>query len=173
MLTAAILFTLTALGGATAASFPLRKIPRPPTWLALGHGGAAIASFAALGYAASGRTLTSLEQQALALDGEEAFEPAMLAWQRAVLARHRGRPEDGFAALEVAEARMRPLLQPGAQAVQHLLADVAVKLDGARVAALRALFLKCKGRPAVREVAIAKIAAGETYTSATIVASAA
>ena len=56
------------------------------------------------------------------------------------------------------------------QAVQHLLADVAVKLDGARVAALRALFLKCKGRPAVREVAIAKIAAGETYTSATIVA---
>jgi hypothetical protein len=64
MLTAAILFTLTALGGATAASFPLRKIPRPPTWLALGHGIAAIASFAALGYAALERKLTSLEQLA-------------------------------------------------------------------------------------------------------------
>lgn len=55
-------------------------------------------------------TLRSLERQALALDGEEAFEPAMLAWQRAVLARHMGRPEEGFAALAVAEARMRPLL---------------------------------------------------------------
>ena len=43
-------------------------------------------------------------------------------------------------------------------------------LASRRFAALRALFLKCKGRPAAREVAIAKIAAGETYTSATIVA---
>jgi eukaryotic-like serine/threonine-protein kinase len=68
-------------------------------------------------------TLTSLEQQALALDGEEAFEPAMLAWQRAVLARHRGRPEDGFAALEVAEARMRPLL-PADHAIYAYMARV-------------------------------------------------
>lgn len=55
-------------------------------------------------------TLLSLERQALVLDGQEAFEPAMLAWQRAVLARHMGRPEDGFAALALAESRMRPLL---------------------------------------------------------------
>jgi hypothetical protein len=66
MLTAAILFTLTALGGATAASFPIRKIPRPPTWLALGHGAAAIASFAVLGYALSTSAITQLEQLAAA-----------------------------------------------------------------------------------------------------------
>ena len=69
MLIAAVLFTLSALGGATAASFPLRGIPRPPTWLALGHGAAAIVSFAALGYAASGKTLNSLEQLAAVLLG--------------------------------------------------------------------------------------------------------
>lgn len=68
-------------------------------------------------------TLSSLEQQALALDGEDAFEPAMLAWQRAVLARHRGRPEDGFAALAVAEARMRPLL-PADHAIYAYMARV-------------------------------------------------
>jgi len=62
MLIAAILFTLTALGGAVLASFPIRKIPRPPTWLALGHGAAAILSFAALAYAAMSSTLTQLEQ---------------------------------------------------------------------------------------------------------------
>ena len=43
-----ILFTLTALGGAVLASFPLRGIPRPPTWLALGHGAIAIVSVVAL-----------------------------------------------------------------------------------------------------------------------------
>jgi hypothetical protein len=69
MLTAALLFTLAGVGGATAASFPLRGIPRPPTWLALGHGVAALVSFGVLGYAASGKTLTSLEQLAAALLG--------------------------------------------------------------------------------------------------------
>jgi len=49
---AACLFTLTALGGAALASFPLRGLGRPPTWLALGHGGLALCSFAALFYAA-------------------------------------------------------------------------------------------------------------------------
>lgn len=67
--------------------------------------------------------LLSLEQQALALDGPDAFEPAMLAWQRAVLARHMGRPEDGFAALEVAEARMRPLL-PASHSIYAYMARV-------------------------------------------------
>lgn len=56
------------------------------------------------------------------------------------------------------------------QAVQHLLANVAIQLDGARVAALQALFLKSKGRSAAREVAIAKIAAGELYANATTTA---
>jgi alkylation response protein AidB-like acyl-CoA dehydrogenase len=56
------------------------------------------------------------------------------------------------------------------QAVQHMLADVAIQLDGARVAALQALFLKSKGRPAAREVAISKIASGELYANATTTA---
>jgi alkylation response protein AidB-like acyl-CoA dehydrogenase len=56
------------------------------------------------------------------------------------------------------------------QAVQHLLANVAIQLDGARVAALQALFLKSRGRGAAREVAIAKIASGELYTNATTIA---
>jgi alkylation response protein AidB-like acyl-CoA dehydrogenase len=56
------------------------------------------------------------------------------------------------------------------QAVQHLLANVSIQLDGARVAALQALFLKSQGRPAAREVSIAKIAAGELYASATTIA---
>jgi hypothetical protein len=67
MLLAAILFTLTALGGAVVASFPLRGIPRPPTWLALGHGVAALASFAALGYAAATSTLPDMAQWALGI----------------------------------------------------------------------------------------------------------
>lgn len=54
--------------------------------------------------------LQSLEQQALQLDGPDAFEPAMLAWQRAVLARNRGQVEPGLAALALAEQRMQALL---------------------------------------------------------------
>ena len=53
MMLAAILFTLTALGGAALASFPLRGLGRPPTWLAVGHGLAAVCSFVALFYAAA------------------------------------------------------------------------------------------------------------------------
>jgi len=53
MFLAAILFTLTGLGGEVLASFPLRGVPRPPTWLALGHGAIAVASFAAFFYAAT------------------------------------------------------------------------------------------------------------------------
>jgi len=67
MLGAAIMFTLTALGGAAVASFPIRKIPRPPTWLALGHGAVAIASFAVLAYSFTTSTTTQLEQLAAAV----------------------------------------------------------------------------------------------------------
>jgi alkylation response protein AidB-like acyl-CoA dehydrogenase len=56
------------------------------------------------------------------------------------------------------------------QAVQHMLANVSMQLDGARVAALQALFLKSQGRKAAREVSIAKIAVGELYANATITA---
>jgi hypothetical protein len=66
MMLAASLFTLTALGGAVLASFPLRAMGRPPTWLALGHGGLAVCSFAALFYAATS-ALPALAQIALAV----------------------------------------------------------------------------------------------------------
>jgi alkylation response protein AidB-like acyl-CoA dehydrogenase len=56
------------------------------------------------------------------------------------------------------------------QAVQHLLANVAIQLNGARIAALKALFETSHGRPAARDVAIAKIACGECYTAATVAA---
>jgi alkylation response protein AidB-like acyl-CoA dehydrogenase len=56
------------------------------------------------------------------------------------------------------------------QAVQHMLANIAMHLDGARVAALKALYLKARGRPASRAISIAKIALGEGYTNATIAA---
>ena len=54
------------------------------------------------------------------------------------------------------------------QAVQHLLTNIAIPLDGVRVAALKALFLVGKGRAATRAVSIAKVAAGECYVNATI-----
>ena len=56
------------------------------------------------------------------------------------------------------------------QAVQHMLADIFIELNGARLAALQALSLKSKGLPAAREIAIAKMALGETYTNATVIA---
>jgi alkylation response protein AidB-like acyl-CoA dehydrogenase len=56
------------------------------------------------------------------------------------------------------------------QAVQHLLANISMHLDGARVAALKALYLKARGLPASKAVSIAKVALGEGYTNATITA---
>ena len=56
-----------ALGGAVAASFPLRGIPRPPLWLAVGHGAVAIASFAVLIYNAATVGIPFLAQVALGI----------------------------------------------------------------------------------------------------------
>lgn len=56
------------------------------------------------------------------------------------------------------------------QAVQHMLADISIHLDGARVAALKALFLKSRGRPAAKAVSMAKVMLGEGYVNATITA---
>ena len=53
------------------------------------------------------------------------------------------------------------------QAVQHHLADVAIKVDGAWLAALQAVWLVSEGQPAVREVSIAKSAANEAYVFST------
>jgi alkylation response protein AidB-like acyl-CoA dehydrogenase len=58
------------------------------------------------------------------------------------------------------------------QAVQHMLANVAMNLDGVRVAALKAVFLAAGGRPdAARAVSLAKVALGEGFVNATITCS--
>jgi alkylation response protein AidB-like acyl-CoA dehydrogenase len=55
------------------------------------------------------------------------------------------------------------------QAVQHLLANIGISLDGARVAALKALFLAVNNRQeAGRAVSMAKVVLGEAYVNATI-----
>jgi hypothetical protein len=51
MMIAAVLFTLTALGGVVLAGIRLKGNPYPPLWLALGHGAGGVAGFVALGYA--------------------------------------------------------------------------------------------------------------------------
>jgi hypothetical protein len=78
MLLEPVLFTLTALGGAVLASFPLRGIPRPPTWLALGHGGIAIVSFGALIYRAATTGVPSIALVALGLFALAAIGGAVL-----------------------------------------------------------------------------------------------
>lgn len=50
---AAVLFALAALGGLTMAGIRLSGAPRPPTWLALGHGAIAAAGLVTLIYAAT------------------------------------------------------------------------------------------------------------------------
>jgi 3-oxocholest-4-en-26-oyl-CoA dehydrogenase beta subunit len=56
------------------------------------------------------------------------------------------------------------------QAVQHMLANLWIQLNGVRVASLKALWAKSQGASARREVAIAKIAVGRLYGDATITA---
>ena len=56
------------------------------------------------------------------------------------------------------------------QAVQHLMANVRIQLQGGSVAALNAIFQKSKGRPAAKAISIAKVALGEAYSNATITA---
>ena len=50
---AAVLFGLAALGGLTMAGMRAAGTPRPPTWMAVGHGGVAAAGLIALIYAAA------------------------------------------------------------------------------------------------------------------------
>lgn len=62
---AAILFVLAALGGLTMAGIRLSGQPRPPTWLALGHGAIAAAGLISLIYAAATESIPTLAQIAL------------------------------------------------------------------------------------------------------------
>src|ERR1043165_3066981 len=50
---AAIFFALAALGGLTIAAIRLSGTPRPPTWMALGHGAIAATGLLTLIYAAA------------------------------------------------------------------------------------------------------------------------
>jgi hypothetical protein len=57
---AAILFGLAALGGLTIAGMRVAGIPRPPTWMALGHGAIAALGLGTLVYAAATHPLPLL-----------------------------------------------------------------------------------------------------------------
>ena len=62
---AAIVLGLAAVGGATLAGIRLAGKPRPPTWLALGHGAIAAAGLLRLIYVAATQTVPTAGLAAL------------------------------------------------------------------------------------------------------------
>ena len=64
---AAIVLSLAALGGLTMLGIRLSGSPRPPTWLALGHGAIAATGIALLTYAAVTAGIPAMAQVALGL----------------------------------------------------------------------------------------------------------
>ncbi len=56
------------------------------------------------------------------------------------------------------------------QAVQHHIANMGTGADGSRLATYQALWRLAEGRPAAREVAVAKAWTGEAYKAATVLA---
>jgi alkylation response protein AidB-like acyl-CoA dehydrogenase len=56
------------------------------------------------------------------------------------------------------------------QMVQQMVADMAIELEGARHVARQALWRLAEGRPAVRELAIAKAWTGRAYRNITLTA---
>ena len=62
---AAIVLSLAALGGLTMLAIRLSGSPRPPTWLALGHGAIAVTGIAILAYAAATVGIPRMAQAAL------------------------------------------------------------------------------------------------------------
>ena len=65
MQAAAIVLGLAALGGLTLAVIRLMGSPRPPTWMAVGHGGVAAAGLGLLVYAAINPGIPTLAQISL------------------------------------------------------------------------------------------------------------
>ena len=65
MQAAATVLSLAALGGLTLAAIRLSGKPRPPTWMALGHGFVAVIGLILLGYAAATDGIPQLAQIAL------------------------------------------------------------------------------------------------------------
>ena len=64
---AAVLFGLAAVGGLTMATIVLRGAPRPPTWMALGHGAIGAAGLVTLILAAIDPGIPRLAQVALGM----------------------------------------------------------------------------------------------------------
>src|ERR1044072_2082039 len=62
---AAIVLRLAALGGLTLAAIRLSGTPRPPTWMALGHGAVAATGLILLTYTAATNGIPHLAQVAL------------------------------------------------------------------------------------------------------------
>jgi hypothetical protein len=62
---AAVYFALAALGGLTIAGIRLSGTPRPPTWLALGHGAIAATGLITLIYVAATQPLPTIALVAL------------------------------------------------------------------------------------------------------------
>jgi len=57
---AAVFFALAALGGLTLAGIRISGTPRPPTWMALGHGAIAAVGLISLIYAAATQPLPTI-----------------------------------------------------------------------------------------------------------------
>jgi hypothetical protein len=57
---AAVFFALTAIGGLTLAAIRISGTPRPPTWMALGHGAIAAVALLSLIYAAATQPLPTI-----------------------------------------------------------------------------------------------------------------
>ena len=73
MNSAAMVLSFAALGGLTMLAIRLSGSPRPPTWLALGHGAIAITGIGLLAYAAMATGIPPLAQVALGLAVSAAF----------------------------------------------------------------------------------------------------
>jgi hypothetical protein len=67
MTVSAIVLALAALGGLTMVVIRLSGAPRPPTWLALGHGAIAMIGVALLAYAVVSPGIPPMAQIALGL----------------------------------------------------------------------------------------------------------
>ncbi len=67
METATIVLTIAALGGLGMTTMRLFGIPRPPTWVALGHGAIAVTGLVLLIYAAATTGIPPMAQFALGM----------------------------------------------------------------------------------------------------------
>jgi hypothetical protein len=65
MYAAAVVLALAALGGLTIAVMRLRGTPRPPIWIAIGHGTIAATGLGILAYAVATQTVPMLAQVSL------------------------------------------------------------------------------------------------------------